>query len=38
MVPSYQALAEGVTADRVLDAVIASVQLPRIDFADEATA
>ncbi|MCB9487020.1 MAG: MoxR family ATPase [Dehalococcoidia bacterium] len=38
MVLSYQALAEGVTADRVLDAVIASVQLPRIDFADEATA
>ncbi len=38
MVLSYQALAEGITADRVLDAVIASVQLPRIDFADEATA
>ncbi len=38
MVLSYQALAEGVTSDRVLDAVIASVQLPRIDFADEATA
>jgi MoxR-like ATPase len=38
LVMNYQALAEGITADRVLDAVIASIQLPRIDLGDEATA
>lgn len=38
IVLNYQALAEGITADRVLDAVLATIQLPRIDFADEATA
>jgi MoxR-like ATPase len=38
MVLTYQAMAEGVTADRILDAVVASVQLPRIDLADEAIA
>jgi MoxR-like ATPase len=38
LVLNYQALAEGITADRVLDAVIAAIQLPRIDLGDEATA
>ncbi len=38
LVLTYQALAEGITADRVLDAVVATVQLPRIDLADEASA
>src|SRR5881397_2457886 len=33
MVPSYQALAEEVTADRILDSVLATVPVPRIDLA-----
>jgi MoxR-like ATPase len=33
MVLTYQALAEGVTADRVLDAVLATVQQPRVEQA-----
>ena len=31
MVLTYQALAEGVTSDKILDAVLASVQQPRVD-------
>jgi MoxR-like ATPase len=38
LVLNYQALAEGVDADRILDAVLSSIQLPRIDLRDEATA
>jgi hypothetical protein len=30
---SYQALAEDVPADRVLDAVLAAVPLPRVELA-----
>ena len=38
IVLTYQALAEGVTTDALLDAVTASVQQPRIDLAEQATA
>jgi MoxR-like ATPase len=38
MVLTYQALAEGVTSDTILDAIIAAVPLPHIDLADELTA
>ncbi len=38
IVLTYQALAEGITSDKVLDAVLASVQQPRIDVPMEASA
>jgi MoxR-like ATPase len=38
LVLTYQALAEEVSADAILDAVLAAVELPRIDLAREATA
>ena len=38
MVLTYQALAEGVNPDSILDAVLAAVPLPRIDLAQQATA
>jgi MoxR-like ATPase len=36
LVLSYEALAEGVSADTVLDAVLAAVPLPQIDLGQEA--
>lgn len=36
MVLTYQALAEGVTSDVILDAIVAAVPLPRIELAREA--
>ncbi len=38
IVLTYQALAEGVTADTVLNSVISATQLPRVEFRGEATA
>jgi MoxR-like ATPase len=38
LVLTYDALAEGVTADAVLDTVLAAVAVPRIDLAKEAAA
>ncbi len=38
MVLTYEALAERVTTDQVLDAALSSVQAPHIELADEATA
>ncbi|MCC6381604.1 MAG: MoxR family ATPase, partial [Dehalococcoidia bacterium] len=38
MVLTYQALAEEVTADTILDAVLSATPIPRIDLADEASA
>ena len=38
MVLTYEALAERVTSDQVLDAALASVQQPHIELADEASA
>ena len=38
MVLSYQALAEEMTADRILDSVLATVPVPRIDLAHRAAA
>jgi len=38
LVLTYQALAEGVTADAILDDVIAATPQPRVDLAREATA
>jgi len=35
VVVSYQALAESVTADQVIDAVMGAVPVPHIDLADE---
>jgi MoxR-like ATPase len=35
LVLTYQALAEGVTADAVLQAVLAQIPIPRIDLAHE---
>ena len=38
LVLTYQALAEGVSADTILDAVVAKVPVPRIDLAQMNTA
>lgn len=38
VVLTYQALAEGVTADRILDGILAAVPVPRIELAAGATA
>ena len=35
MVLTYEALADGVDADRVLDDVLESVPMPRIELAEE---
>ena len=38
LVLTYQALADSVTADMILDGIVAAVPLPRIDFSREASA
>jgi MoxR-like ATPase len=38
IVLTYQALAEGMTPDKLLDAVLATIPLPRVDLKDEAIA
>jgi len=38
MVLTYQALAEGVTSDTILDAIVQRIPMPRIDLAHELTA
>ncbi len=38
MVMTYQALAEGVTSDMILDSILARVAMPRIDLAHEMSA
>jgi MoxR-like ATPase len=38
MVLTYQALAEGVTPDQILDGILAAVPVPRIELAAGATA
>jgi MoxR-like ATPase len=38
LVLTYQALADSVTADTILDGIVAAVALPRIDFSREASA
>jgi hypothetical protein len=38
MVLTYQALADNVTPDQILDSILAAVPVPRIDFSREETA